>query len=335
MTYSQVLIADADGNPLADLNIRARRSWLINDIGEATLWLPTNHPKYSPRLYQYGNLVWIASRTLGNWGGVIREPITLYTDQVEIGCLSGEDLLNDRVCLGMPKLNDAGSGSYLRNAVSFANSKQDLRVRPGTIWEGHSVNVVRIGTETVYQFMGRVQQRSPIEWRLTPQLDAGGRMVFNADLSDQLGDVLPGVVLHDGQGANIEEDDRPTVTIQGRIANSILVSSDGSTAEDAFSGWAQDTNSLALYGLREQAFVEAVGTQSGAVVHARSHAGESARQTAVYNVTTTGRAIMPYIRLGNTLSIRLNKYGVTDTVRITGMAYDDFEGGAALTLYNI
>lgn len=335
MTFSRVIIARPDGTPLEELHCRARRSWLLSDVGEATLYIPRTDPKYTPSLIQYGNLVLIENRLIGNWGGVIREPITRYNDRVEVGCLSSEDLLKDRRGEHIPKFNqDDAAGARYQAVIEAANNVGDLRLRVGDIWGGGLRNA-RVGAgDTMFSYIIRLASRAGADWNFVPGFDAAGGLIFNAGFWPQEGhDFSATKLLHDGQGANIEEDGRPPWTTQGRIVNNLRVNSMGSTVQDTFVGRATNDDSLAIYGVREGVVSENVSTQTNADAYAESKVNETGFQTEVYCITAVGRRIMPYIRLGNSLALRIAKLGLDTVVRVVGYAYDDTEGSVALTLW--
>lgn len=340
MTYSRVLIYGNDGTYLAETRARCKRAWLMDDVGDGTLYMPKNDINATDANLRYGNFIFVRNKLVGDWVGVIRTPLSFGNETYEIGLQQAGAILKDRT---LHRRIGGTADAVIQDIIAEANAPADLRIRTGQINASQKALLLTDKNSSSLMGVQSVIQKSGMHWSVDPVVGADGRLFVEFNLYDAMGMNLSGSIeLHEGQGANIERDDRDPVVQQGEIYNSITVIGKAATDVRISPGIAVDQDSINLYGLREATITENFSHQTAIDNSARSHLAAMAWPQYTINLTAIGSAIFPYIQIGNVLSVRLisigfsnGKPGFKGRVQIVGKAYDDTEGSMPLTLMSV
>ena len=116
-------VFDQFGNPLDMLEVRAPRSWLLNDVGQCVFSLSVRDPHCTERNLRYGNLVLVQSAGLPDWVGVIDPPRGRNYGSVTVTAYSAEYLLKLRLATNVSSAAErvaCCSKSLLRDSLRKA-----------------------------------------------------------------------------------------------------------------------------------------------------------------------------------------------------------------------
>lgn len=337
MTYSRVQIFSNDGSYLTETRARCKRAWLMDDNGDGTLYMPKNDINATEANLRYGNFVYVRNKLVGDWVGVIRTPLSFGNSTYEIGLQQAGVLLKDRP---VRKVDKGTSDAIVRQLISDANEEADLRIRPGEFTATSAVTSLPSIMDSALVAVKKLVERTGSHWSVDPVVGADGRLFIQFNWLTTVGQSFIGTIeLHEGQGANIERDERDPVVQQGEIYNHVTVVGKSATNDRLQPGIAFDQDSINLYGLRKCILTENLSTQTSVNNSATYHVSVMAWPQYTLNLTAITAAIYPYIQIGNYLSVRLISVGFSNgqpgfrgSAQVVGKAYDDTEGSMPLTL---
>jgi len=339
-----VLMYDYTLKPLAELVCRTRRSWVLNQpdeqLGAATLWLSVADPNLSEELLRFGNILYIHDGLLPDWAGVVGEPQAFDQAEVSIGATAAETLFDDRRLDGQTRL-EGTPGAVYRQIVRAASLIAPLGIVEGDIGELGRPVALGVGTHSLLELIQNLQDKHGGEWGVEPSLSAGRTPVLSAWYRPQTGQDYSGSVALI-EGVNITYADGPIMTRHGRVRNDVLVVGSGGKSDTGLRGSASDPASISAYGLRQEALVENLSSQSSVDSRAAQEVATSKDPVRRFEVTANNPDIYPYLRIGNTLGLELTslgfeagRRGLTTTVRVIGLATDDADGEVPLVLEEV
>jgi len=331
---SKIQIFDRGGFKLTEIVADADRSWLINEYGHCEFTLPVIDANCRKRFLQFGNLILIEHPKLPKWGGVIDVPRKWGNNLVTITAYTAEYLFKfrDTTYGGAQRT----PGEIYRNTIRKINVSGDIRVKEGTIWDGGKANGTEVKRDNAYDFIKNELDKAEVEWCLIPQLDAGGRLYFDANLYEKLGDPKA-YELKEGVNIELNED---TLTEDGVIANHIFGIGTGATWNERPKYDAVDLTSENDYGWRDEKLkvehntVGKVEEESNKELNKR----KNPEKNFDLSVLDYGLAWLN-LALGNELPVHLSvcgfngdKLGTDAKIRIKGMAYLENKGVVRLIL---
>ena len=349
---TRIIICARDGTQLAEFNGTARRSWILNDHGQAEITIPKNDPKITESLLRYNNRIVLISDNVPLWGGVIYTPRRWTDSAIIITAYSAEYLLKFRGSMDRAELNipsDTTPAVILGLLVAAIQREETLGINIGNITNAQFHSGASLGnrqlaydaiqdTISLVDTAGSAGRASNMEWDILPIFDINNRLQFSFNVYVNRG-VFHDFYLEDGH--NIEASDT-LMQEQGDLYNRVRI---WATAEHAGASWDQETvrnsaASRALYGLLEfegsgsiasggePSF--AAGNLAAGKLLSKVRFPRKTFALAAINVNNT----FSRLDVGNRLRIRLAKYGFlpgggigTDTIgRIVSMAYSDLDG---------
>jgi hypothetical protein len=347
---SQVFIYTRDLVPVAELVCRTQRSYVLNSpdtaFGQCTAFVPTTDTKLlNDETRRFGNLLIVRDQALGNWAGIIDEPQSYSTEEVSIHATSVESIFADRngagIGGGVGALDlDGPPGERFRGLVRHANFETPTGIAEGDIEDGQgSGSLADVGKLSILQLVRNLQDDTGYEWGVDPEISPRGEIAFNAWWKFQRGtDYSAKFELI--EGTNVRFGDGPTMTLQGRVKNDIVVrgqaASDGSSAKSKLT---VDLTSINAYGLRQYVVTDRHVSQTRVDQAADTLLAQLKNPTRTLDLVCVDSASYPYLRIGNTLAVKLTSVGFQNgqrgwqgNARIVGYAYDDVEGEVPLVL---
>lgn len=327
-----VTFYDYTGSRVDEVACRAVTTWslLKTDKARITLPLPDVEPKITEELIRYSNLVLIEDARAGDWVGVLRSPESWNHDSLELTAFGPDILLEDRRGSSGPQ--EGRSGELFRQIIDDANLEEDTRLRAGSIDVYGEIDRIRMKkVDMLVDVLKDLRDREIGECRFTHAFDAGGHLYFVGDWSRQFGVVQTAMVLREGH--NLEMGSRSFVR-QGRIFNDVRVKRTAAVSEDTPSEYRQNTESRALYGLRQHN----ESTDRRAVALADRLIKEGAQRRTVFAPTALDVGdTFAYLGLGDVVKLETVRtgFGVETWVRILGKTFDDSEGKMALVVEEV
>jgi hypothetical protein len=327
-------IYSRDGVPLTDIKASGKRSWLLNDIGQAEFSMATSNVKCNEEYLQFGNYLYIANDKLPPWVGIIDPPRTWHTGFVTITAYEVPHILKYRVAKFGETLTGA-AGDIVNQLISAANQQSDTLIRAGYVFNG-GISRQETIKDTVFTSIQRLQSRSGNDWSMRPDASSG-QLVIYLDWLERAG-IVSDVELT--QGKNIQYGESP-LEESGEIINDLLT-----TVEDTTTGaivtiktTAQD--SITSYGLRQyiNSFMgeDDSTTVSGSASQFVADNKTPGITTAIVSVDKS--STFQNLRLGNVMNIRYKNVGFSGgglgmmiPIRIMGMLYDEVMNTVELQL---
>ncbi len=339
-TTARVLVADRTGRILAEVEPQVGPlSWRLNGVGKATLTFAKSDPKASEDYLQFGNRVLIQfANGLPDWGGVIDPPRNWTESSIRVTAYSGEYLLGWRQTDRGRYFDSATVGYIFQQLIAEANAVAASGVTVGTVWDAGSAH------SPEYHFANLLKViRESLTARLSGgdfavlAAEAGGYVTFTAHFYERRGADKPGVVLLEDH--NLAE---VTLSEQGPIVNSWVTVGQGTTwGEERPLGQAQDADSIAAYGLRQDSEMHAdTSAQATLDETAANLLAESARPRNVLTLAATDLAPARFAAydLGDALRVLLHSYGFggyDGLVRVLAREYDPGRGVCKLVVQEV
>ena len=303
---SEVLVFDRSGTRLATFTADVARSWVLNDVGEATFTLPTSDEHCRQGVLEYGNLVVVRHEKVQPWVGVFYPPRDWGRFQVTPTAYSAELLLHFR--RGIPGRRLTGTaGGIFEAMLEIANHAEDTLMRAGSIWRGGIMREETMETNSLLISAQRLAQRSGNEFGVEMELLPDGKLSLLAHWWQTRGAGRQYALI---EGKNIEAGSTPW-SEQGEIENDILGYGDGATWQSRPQYTALNAASRRRYGLMQgSVFFEGV-TQPSTLqqnteseLRVRPHPRNTFRLSALDQDETWQQ-----VRLGDTLPLDLHTVG--------------------------
>jgi hypothetical protein len=330
----RVLVGDRSGRLVGELTPdMGPVSWKLNEVGQVRFGLARTDPKAIDDYLQFGNRLLVQyDNGLPDWGGIIDPPREWANGMVNCTAYSGEYLLGTRI---------TDKGRYFRDATvgyifeSLIREATEIGLEIGEVWDGgighspdyHFKDLLSIIRDSVCKTL------SAADFVVTPSIVAG-KIVLTANLYERRGSDLAGVALI--EGANITS---ARLIEQGTIANKWSVAGRGSSwGDDRITSYAEDADSIAEYGLREdsQVFVS-VSLQQTLDEHAVNLLAESKDPHNMLELATIDAepAGFEAYDVGDSVSVMLPSYGFSGTqgmVRVHAREYEARTGVCKLVV---
>lgn len=337
---SRCIVFDHRGNQITDILGNFRRSWVADDIGRCDFDFPTDDPKCTQAILNYGNFLLIqhipTKDALGNtqgqlpdWVGVIYPPRDWNPGLVKCTAFSAEKVLERRAV----KVRDVtGSpGACFREILKDANSWGYFPVHPGTIalW---GAEVTEPLVTSAHAHAKHLAETYNMDWDVTGRVDANGKLQLYGNWYRKKG-ADTGYYLTDGPGGNVEFSAQ-VLSEQGEIANDVVGHGSTPAAKQGKGNadvQAHDDVSIGQYGgfMSQQTFNV---TGQGATNKATEEYVKANSQPIVTmrpNILDRGK-VFDYVDIGNTFQAILTtagfyggELGFNGKVRLIGFEYDD------------
>ncbi len=336
--YSRVSIYKFDGRFIDELQTRTRRTWVRNDIGTATFWIAPDDPKYDDDLVKIGNLIMIEHDTLPVWSGELTSPHNFNEGSFEISARSAEALTKLRILPRRTNYTDTPA-PFLRSIIADANNRGDMLYREGVLADLVKRKRVNGSLSTVYDSINTYLDGVGGDFWVDPYLDENDQLRFKFNYASIRGKVYqeyPELI----EGQNIEAGSRPVMTIQSDPINRVIAINRGLTDGGTLIGQAEDGTAIAQDGLRETKIDSTALTQDDINREALDYLTANRNGVRIFNVIAADKGdLFSYLRPGNIMPLSLSsvgnsngKRGISTYVKINGIAYDDLENTAPLTL---
>lgn len=334
----RVLIGDRFGRVIAEVTANVGAvSWVLNGIGRTTLQLATSDPKATVDTLQIGNRVFIEMDAgLPAWGGVIDMPRVWERGTVTVTCFDIAHLLDYRVTGKNDAFYEKPVGTIFRELLDREEQQDPLGIVAGSIWMGGHPHWPRYHYKSLWYVLDySIRRMERCDFRFVPYLDAG-YIRFRADLFQRVGtDKSQSLALVEGRNTaaalRLEE--------QGAVVNQHLAVGEGSTwGSERLVVAARDTDSIAVYGLRETGKVySGVSMPATLEMHARSviDTNSNPRRIFSFEVTNATPATFADYDLGDTVRCMLPSFGFggfDGTVRVLGREFDPATGVCKLVV---
>jgi len=327
---SRVMIYDQGGAALAEVEASVTRSWVLSDVGEAAVTLAITDAKCRQEVIEFGRLVVVEHDRLPAWVGVIDVPRDWSRMKVIVKSLSAEQIFHYRVPPAVKTLTGT-AGALFAEMLAIANLQGDTLMRPGEIYLGGQTRQETINLTRLLAEIKRVSNRSGHEWGVTPEIGTDGRLTLRAHWWERRGGMVDDLALEEGW--NIEATD-DVLSEQGEIVNWLMGYGDGATWASRPIVIRQDDDSIARYGLHQDARAYD-GVTSPATLEASVLADlarlKQPRRTFGLTALDVGNTFTR-VGLGNILRLRLISTGFTGdasgleaTVRVRAMEYKEAE----------
>lgn len=237
-------IYSKDGNAMTDISAAITRSSLLNEIGEAVFYIPTDSPKCRAEYLNYGNFLYIQNDTLPDWVGMIDTPRLWHNGYVECHAYEVPYLLQYRLPL-LNQVVEGTPGQKITAIINAANARVDTLLRVGSVYSG-GIDSTEVLADTCYTEMKNISTRNSCEWLCTPNVDASGRLTVIIDILESGATPSDLELL---QGYNIMYGETP-LEESGELINSAegVATIEGETESSQITAQYYET---ASYGLRE------------------------------------------------------------------------------------
>jgi hypothetical protein len=311
-------------------------SWVLGGVGRMRLSVARSDPEATPDMLRFGNLLRVQfANGLPDWGGVIEPPRAWGESHIRVEAFGGEYLLGFRQTGRGRYFTQVRVGHIFASVIGEANAAGDMLVDVGQVWQGgnahspeyHFHDLLTIVQESI---AGRL---TPADFVLEPVVE-GGALRFRASLLERRGRRLPGVALVEGNNLGVIQ-----MLEQGPIVNRWVLVGEGTTwGEDRLVATAEDRESIAEFGLREDSEVRAGVTVLATLEEA---VAERIRQTAWPRVMLELEAVderpgrFADYDVGDTVTAQLFSYGFggyLGQVRVLGREYRPGTGTCKLVV---
>ena len=333
---SNVSIFDLDGIKIADLTANVRRTWKLNDYGQAFFTLSENDAISNLRYVQFGRYMTVEHDKLGMWGGMIDPPRNWGYHQFEVVSYSAEYVLKQMRTPMNWTMGSGDPGKIIQKLISDSDGFKESLLQFGEInhdghkgsHDSHLANLLD-DVKTIIKNHGG-------DLGIEPTINSSGRLSFILSYYSKRGQTrLSGL----DENSNCKLMQRPMIE-QGTIINDMIgYDSTEGTWDNRMRSRKIDETSQNEYGRRYSAFSHTVGHQQNAsdnLTQKHLDANKQPRKTfdlAALDVNNT----FYNLRIGDVIPIHLSTIGFTDagfgldtTGRIIGMTYDDLSGELAL-----
>jgi len=310
--YARVLVGDLTGRILTELELDVGPvAWRLNKETRVKFQIARSDPKAIEDYLRFGNRILVQFENgLPDWGGIIDPPRKWSKDgsSIEFTAYSGEQLLKQRQTGKARSFSSATVGYIYQSLIEDANVVADTGISIGDVWGGGDTH------SPMYHF-DKVLEK--IQQRLTDRLssadfvisasESGGYIVFTAHFYERRGSEKPNVALLEGHNLIQIE-----LVEQGTIVNSWAIVGEGSTwGDERLVGYAEDADSIAEFGLREDSEVH-------------SDVAEQASLDAIAANRLAGTARphnMLALEAANLAPAAFSDYDVGDSVRVVLHSY--------------
>jgi hypothetical protein len=320
---SIILVFDYTGAKLYELEANVRRSWALNQEGDAEFALSLYDPKMREDLIRFGNWIVVRDNRLPDWVGMIEPDRTWSVGMVGVTAYSAERIFRYRRIVDDKK--KGGPGELAKWALGHVNAG-GISLGFGAVDNSGEALEEPVGETTVADFISGLISKTKYELMVEPVLN-GNNLSLTASWSKKLG-WDTGLLLSEGVHFKAEQS---VLVEQGEIYNDLFGISNAATSQNRKTSTARNAESARVYGPR-----------SGVVSFDNSEAGsvETLTRTAVAKAAWPRRTValnlinvashMAQCRVGNVVTVEFFSLGFTGAAagcrfraRILGAEFDD------------
>jgi hypothetical protein len=330
------LFDNTSGRFFTDIKTLCPRSWVLDGIGDATLLIPYNSPKYREEYVMPGNRVLVLDPKMPPWVGIVSDDIEFGQSAVAVKCFEAIKLLDQHVTFLIDTLTGS-PGAQVAQLINLVNKNADSSFRLGSIYSGGESKDLKLGNSAM-SHLRTIQTTSGQDWIVNPIVE-DGRLLFELDWFEAAGIDAPSVL---NEGQNMERNSSP-LSQRGPIVNQIVGYSEASTDAERLVYIGTNEASAGKFGLRmEKRTYSGVKTLSAlkASVDADVIASAWPRRTSQVNALDKGNLFYD-LRLGNRLYTRFvrpgfepGSVGIENWFRLWGLRTND-KGKCELTLRQV
>lgn len=323
----RIRIFNRQGIELCDVRAFVERSWIMGDEGRASFTLASSDLAANEDFIQFGNWLLVENDYLPSWVGIIDTPREWGIRTVTVNAFTPERQLALR--RGPLEEKVTGSaGTIFERIINLVNAAEPTPIAVGDIYRGGSQREETLNPTTFNQDLRRIYSRSAEEYSWRPVVTSK-RLVVYADWQIRLGSNVD-IALEEGQGGgNIEATDAPMIEDEP-IINDVLGYGDGTAWTSKPNAVAQDSDSIAKYGLR-QASKEWSGTNLATIAtNNNNYLATVKNPVRLFDIQALNVGeVFINLRLGNKMPLKMQSVGfggVNTNVRILGMYYNPADG---------
>lgn len=334
---SRVTIYSRFGYKLCEIDAFFRRTWKLNEYGEAEIILSIGDAKAVYEYLKMGNLIYAEHDKLPVWGGIIYPPLEWQNfGFIKVSCYSAEYLLKFRTTTKIYKVDSTPGGVFRELLTNMYPNIEPLPIKTGTIWEGGDSQKLTYNYSPIYDAVTTLADEVGCDWELVPVIDNLGRLYFQANWYSKQGVERQLRLI---EGKNLELATTPMIE-QGEIGNYIISYGKGSTWSEKPTAEAQDITSIDAIGL----YAKVIGFEDGEKAQLQSNTDEQLSYYKTprksFDITALDEGQTLYnIRKGDVLPIQLYSCGFTGgeigysgNARVMGMTYDHEENKLELVM---
>lgn len=324
---SRITFYNKAGQYLTEVNATFKREYKLNEFGSGSFTLSTGDEKCREDYLQFGNYVLVEHDKLPVWAGMIDTPRIWGHGSVTVTVYSAEYILTGMVT--DRTLNVSGSfgvifQKMIEQMFNGNNFVADNIIRVGQIYGGGPTVSRVYNWNGLYTEITKLCKDSGNDFELVPQIDANGRLYFDANWYEKRGMLKPFTLYED---ANIKLSNMP-LREQGRIATVCAVWGEGAKWSTKPIGYRKSDEGIAKYGTRWLAMA-AQGTDLEA--NAASLILEHGTPRKTFDITAIDTGDTYYqMRVGDMFPVSFHSVGFSgsglgthETIRVLQMSYDE------------
>jgi hypothetical protein len=279
-TTSSVRIYDRAGNFLAELNTPVTRTWERNKYGEASFQVAYNDQKFRPEYFAWGNLLYIRTANLPDWGGVLDKSRDWGQDRCTFNAYSAEYLFNMRTLEDVISFDSnsvewnvvqAPAGVVFVELIRRSNLLEDTLISAGNVWGGGPQVKVQGGYVKIASLLQDLLDISANDYNVTPYLNVdlavNGVLKFRGNWYQQLLS-FRSTTLREGYNMSVKSSSN-FVEYPPKVNRAIAYGNSG-TLNDKVTAVAQDLASIGKNRLRQDCVSIASNDATDAVTAATS-----------------------------------------------------------------
>ena len=329
----QIRIFSREGNPIAQINAHAERSWVVGDEGRALFTYASRDVRVvAEEVLQFGNWILIENSEIPiPWVGVIDTPRRWSSRALTVHCYDPVHVFGWRRGGQEATYTAESAGSLCNTLLTKVNEQEATILRAGTIWTGGKNVEVAIRPAPLTHFVRDLVLSSGEEYQWRPVVDTKGRLTVYMDWAKSVGVETSAIFQEGKKGGNMELVEDEYVE-DGPIENDVMGYGDGATWDTKPKVTLVDDDSRKKYGLR-QTGVEFVGVSSPDAVRAgtQTYLDRAKNPAEIFNLAVINRGdTFKVIGMGNRVRVVASSVGFhadggrgkLAKVRILGAHYD-------------
>lgn len=329
------LVADPFGRVLEEIRPESGTiGSILNGVGATSITMKTRNSKFVESNFLFGGMIYFAfGNGLLPWAGFAVRRKWRAPGLAEIEYRSAEILFGWRVS-GKDDYFQNTPGLIARQALVNASASFPANIIPLDIWNGGTPLVRDYHFENLADVLADVQEASAGDWNVDAN-ETGGRIKLYLNFYERRGSDKAALYLK--QGVNIEIPDY-TEQDTGLVNQWYVVGGGNTWDDDRPVGFAQDMDSIAVHGLRQDVvFLNGVTDIQSLNAHAASLLSKSLipfRSVGGVAVDKEPARFADY-DVGDRLTVEAPQMGfggISELGRVTGRDFDLKTGQATLSL---
>ncbi len=321
-------IYDKQGKPLADIRGAVVRSSLLNEIGEATLIVPTSSSKCTPEILGYGNYVVVQDTDMPLWVGMIDPPRVWKKGYVEVHAYEPIYLMKSRYAPYRSRVQGT-PGERMSFLIDAANAVESTIFTVGSVYSG-GVSNEEIFEDDIFTHLKNMAKNNGQDWLVTPVISSSGLLELQISWREKLNGNV-GLVLTQGRNVDAGES---KLEEDGELISFAEVILDDTSNEEIETDITQTYQAGVTYGVRMKRIVmtgEATSATLQTIAEETVNAKKKTGIAVPLKVNNKDGATFNKIALGNTAIYRIPDAGFSSNgtiglempIRIIGYRYDE------------